>query len=278
VLATLALVALAQGCATPRIRIERSCPPCIPLDPTAKVGLEIVVEGGPGPGKIESLTEAVLGGQLLDRRAAAEPVGQELDRHLRMADHPVVDPRAADVVFRACPTHWSYQGPALLHPGQNGSGYLRVFIEVLRANNPGAPCIYSATYWSRVQAPDERLAISRAADRVADGLVADLRPSRICNVVEMDNCDPRAKTGIELCERGQFDAAYSAFSDLAAQAPDSAPVLYDFAVLKESRGEYNDAEALLLRATQKDPKGIYYIALERVRAARRDAEALGKTP
>jgi hypothetical protein len=275
----MAILALAQGCATPRIRIERSCPPCIPLDPTDKVGLEIVVEGVPG--KTESFTEAVVGavgGQLLDRRAAAEPVGQELDRHLRMAAHPLVDPRTADVLFRACPTHWSYQGPALFHPGQDGSGYLRVFIEVRRANTPGAPCIYSATYWSRAQAPDERLAMARAADRVADILVADLRPSRICNVVEMDSCDPRAKTGIALCERGQFDAAYSAFSDLAAQAPDSAPVLYDFAVLRESRGEYDGAEALLLRATKMEPKGIYYIALERVRAARRDAEALGKTP
>ena len=57
-----------------------------------------------------------------------------------------------------------------------------------------------------------------------------------------------------------------------------APALYNFAVLRESRGEYNEAESLLLKATQIDPKGVYYVALERVRAARRDAEALGKTP
>jgi Flp pilus assembly protein TadD len=94
----------------------------------------------------------------------------------------------------------------------------------------------------------------------------------------MDDSDPRTETGISLCERGQFDAAYSAFSDLASRAPDSAPVLYNLAVLKESRGEYDDAESLLMRSTKMDPKAIFYIALERVRAAKRDAEALGRTP
>jgi Flp pilus assembly protein TadD len=120
--------------------------------------------------------------------------------------------------------------------------------------------------------------MARAADRVAERFADDLRPGRVCNVVEMDDSDSRVETGISLCKCGRFDAAYSAFSDLAAKAPDSAPVLYDLAVLKESRGEYNDAEALLLRATNLEPKGIYYIALERVRAAKRDAEALGSTP
>ncbi|HXX95273.1 MAG TPA: tetratricopeptide repeat protein, partial [Planctomycetota bacterium] len=138
--------------------------------------------------------------------------------------------------------------------------------------------IYSSTYWAKVHLPGEMGALGRAADMVSDNVVADLWPRRICNVVEMDNSDPRAQTGIKLCEHGQFDAAYAAFSDLAAQAPESAPALYNFAVLRESRGEYDDAEALLLRATKLDPKGVYYIALERVRAARRDAEALGKTP
>jgi len=120
--------------------------------------------------------------------------------------------------------------------------------------------------------------LARAADQSIDRFVADLKPTRICNVVDMDGSDPRAETGIQLCECGRFDAAYSAFSDLAGRAPDSAPALYNFAVLRESRGEYDEAESLLLKATQIDPKGIYYVALERVRAARRDAEALGKTP
>jgi len=97
-------------------------------------------------------------------------------------------------------------------------------------------------------------------------------------VVDMDDSDPSVETGITLCRCGHFDAAYTAFSDLAAKAPNSAPVLYNLGVLKESRGEYDGAEALLLQAIKIEPKGMYYVALERVRAARLDAEALGKTP
>jgi len=256
----IAFLALAAGCSTPQIRIERTCPPCIPLDPRAKVGLEVVVENLPG------------------RMSTSEAVHRELDRHLRRGANPVVDPQVADVLVRACPTQWSYEGPIVLLPCQNGVWHLRVRIEVLHAKSPDAPSIYSSTYWSRVHAPDEGQAIARAADLVSDRFVDDLRPSRICNVVVMDDSDSRVETGIELCRCGQFDAAYTAFSDLASRAPDSPPVLYDLAVLKESRGEYDQAEALLLRATQREQKAIYYVALERVRAARRDAEALGKTP
>jgi tetratricopeptide (TPR) repeat protein len=260
----IALLLLAQGCSTPRIRIEHTCPPCIPLDPHASVGLELVIDPAAG--------------QAPPRPEAAEMVRSELERHLLRGPYPLVEVTAAKVIVRATPTQWTYEGPLLLLPGQNGLWHLRVRIEVIPANSPNAPCIASSTYWSKVHALNEGLAIARAADMVADRFLDDLRPSRICNVVQMDDTDPRVQTGIQLCECGQFDAAYSAFSDLAARAPDSPPVLYDLAVLKESRGEYDEAEALLLRATKMDPKGVYYIALERVRAARHDAEALGKTP
>ena len=255
----IAFLALAQGCSTPRIRIERSCPPCIPLESDATIGLEIVT---PAPGA----------------QASAEIVRGELERHLLRGPYPLVDVRTAKVIVRACPTEWSYQWPFPPLPGQNGLGHLRVRIEVLHANSPNAPCIYSSTYWAKVHVPGEMGAMARAADLVSDNFAADLRPSRICNVVQMDDTDPRVETGIKLCECGQFDAAYTAFSDLATQAPESPPILYNLAVLKESRGEYDEAESLLLRATKMNPKGIYYIALERVRAAKRDAEALGKTP
>jgi hypothetical protein len=271
----IALFALAQGCSVPRIRIERDCPPCIPLEPGAKIGLELLPLNVPDPGIVVALAA---GGRALSRQAAAEPVLRELDRHLHFGANPIVDPRVADVLVRACPTQWCYEGPMLLLPGQNGLWHLRVRIEVVRANSPNAPCISSSTYWSRVHAPDEVQAIARASDLVADRFIADLRPSRICNVVDMDDSDPRVETGITLCRSGHFDAAYTAFSDLATQAPESAAVLYDLAVLKESRGEYDQAEELLLRATKRETKPIYYVALERVRAARRDAEALGKTP
>ncbi len=256
----IALVLLAQGCSTPRIRIEHTCPPCIALESDATIGLETVIDPAARPA------------------AVAEPVRGELARHLQRGPYPFVDVPSAKVIVRACPTQWSYEGLPLLLPGQNGQWYLRVRIDVLRASPPTAAPLSSSTYWAKVHAPGEGQAIARAADMVADRFLADLRPSRVCNIVDMDDSDPSMATGIELCECGRFDAAYSAFSDLAARMPDSAPALYNFAVLRESRGEYDEAEVLLLRATKIDPKAIYYVALERVRAGKRDAEALGKTP
>jgi hypothetical protein len=276
-----ALLTATAGCRAPEIRIERSCPACIQLAPNARIGLQVTAEDLPGARKTGGVIESVIDaatGQFMTRGAAAEPVWRELDRHLRCGANPVVDPGAADILVRARPTEWSYHGPIPPRPGTHGNGYLRVYIEVVQAKSPEAAPIYATTYWSKVEAPDEPLAMVKAADRLADRFVLDLRPSRICNVVKMDDSDPRVEPGISLCECGQFEAAHTAFSDLAARAPESAPVLYDLAVLKESRGEYNEAEALLLRATKIAQKAIYYSALERVRAARRDAEALGSTP
>jgi len=269
------------GCSTPEIRIERSCPACISLPPNAKIGVLVTAEDLPGARKTGGVIESIIDastGQFLTRRAAAEPVWRELDRHLRFGVNPVVAPGAADILVRARPTQWSYRGPIPPLPGQHGNGHLRVYIEVIHAKTPDAAPIYATTYWSKVEAPDEPLAMAKAADRLVDRFVLDLKPSRICNVVEMDDSDPRVETGITLCKCGQFEAAHTAFSDLAASAPDSAPVLYDLAVLKESRGEYDAAEALLLRATKIAQKPIYYTALTRVRAGRADAEALGSAP
>jgi len=254
------LLVAALGCSTPRIRIEHSCPPCIQLEPNATIGLETVIDPA------------------VARPEVSEVVRGELERHLLRGPYALVAAGSARVIVRATPVLWTYQWPFPPLPGQPGQGYLRVRIEVRPAAPPNAPCISSATYWAKVHAPGEMESLARAADQSVDRFVADLKPTRICNVVDMDGSDPRTETGIQLCECGRFDAAYSAFSDLAVRAPDSAPALYNFAVLRESRGEYDEAESLLLKATQIDPKGIYYVALERVRAARRDAEALGKTP
>ena len=92
--------------------------------------------------------------------------------------------------------------------------------------------------------------------------------------VELDDSDPNAEPGIELCKDGKFDAAYVAFSEASSRSPGSAPLLYNLAVLAEARGEYNLAESMLGRATGLEPKALYFEALDRVRRARGDSEAL----
>lgn len=276
-----ALLVAAAGCGAPQITIERSRPACIQVGSEAKIAVRVTTEGDPPERKTKALVDAAIdaaGGQFLNKRAAAEPLWRELERELGRGVNPVVDLASADFIVLAHPTEWSYEGPILTQPDNPGHGHLRVHIDVVRANSPGEKPVYGSTYWSKVEAPDETRAIEKAAHLLAERFTADLRPSRVCNVVEMDDSDPRTSTGISLCRSGEFEAAHTAFSDLAAGAPGSAPALYDLAVLKESRGEYDEAEALLLRATKIAQKPIYYSALARVRAARVDAEALGSAP
>src|SRR5581483_1647498 len=89
----IALLIAAQGCSTPRIRIEHTAPPCIALESGATVGLETVIDPAARPA------------------AVAEPVRGELARHLQRGPYPFVDVPSAKVIVRACPTQWTYEGP-----------------------------------------------------------------------------------------------------------------------------------------------------------------------
>jgi hypothetical protein len=65
-----------------------------------------------------------------------------------------------------------------------------------------------------------------------------------------------------------------AFADAVARSPRSAPALYNMGVMAEARGSYDEAENVILWATELAQKSMYYTALERVRQSRRDAQAL----
>jgi len=113
--------------------------------------------------------------------------------------------------------------------------------------------------------------MARSSRALAGAFLRTLQPTRISAVVELDDSDPITEPGIALCEDGNFEAAYLAFSEAATRAPKSAPVLYDLAVLAEARGDYDLAESMLTRATGLEPKELYFSALERVRRVRKDS-------
>lgn len=273
-----AVLASAVAC-TPRIRITRPTPARFHLPTTQPLALEVKPDGvAPSATTVMDAAIGLSQGQVMNKWVAVEPVRVEWNGQLHAASYKLVAAGQAERILRIVPTGWAYEIDK-----QNlkaGHGRLDLRVEVLDARNPDGPPLFREEYWatSSVSNVGEPEAMLRAAKTAALRFLEDLRPGQVWNTVELDDDDPAAEPGIQLCKQNQFEAAHAAFSDLATRSPGSAPALYNLAVLKESRGEYDQAEELLIRATQIQPKPIYYSALERVRYARADAVALSQTP
>ncbi len=261
---------ITSGCAH-NIRIERTRPARVNLSTDRKIGVQVEaappVPGGPNLTEAANTVLAFTQGQVIQPEMAVEPVRTELYRGLQQSQFTLVDASGADTLVRVIPTEWKYRGPPPLQRG-SGSGTLHIRLELLDGKNKDAPRIFTDTYWASVNAPNEAEAILRASRKVAQVFIEDLQPVRVWDKVELDTTDPVTKPGVELCDQGRFDGAHAAFSDAVARSPNSAPALYNLAVLDEARGNYDRAEELLLNATRINSKSIYYVALERVRAAK----------
>lgn len=257
--------ALLSGCAH-HIRIARTRP--APLNLAADRTLEVLVEAPSTPNDQPTASDAVgaffdaTRGQLIPTAFAVDPLRKEFRDALHASRFPLA--AGADTLVRVTPIDWTYRGPLPLQRG-TGSGKLQARVEVLDRRLPEAPRLYNETFWATSEAPNEAEAILRAARRLTQAFLRELEPTRVWARVELDDSDPIGKPGIELCERGLFDAAHTAFTDAVSRQPDSAPSLYNLAVLEEARGEYGVAERLLLDATRIQPKTLYFEALERVR-------------
>jgi tetratricopeptide (TPR) repeat protein len=274
-LSALAPLLLLLAC-TPRIRIEWTRPAAFSLPTDKKVALVVETDGvAPSAGNVLDTAIGLTQGQVLNKWLAIEPLRNELGTQLAREGYNLVDRDKADVLVRVQPTAWSYQ---LGKAGdlKNGSGRLDAKVDVLEAKNASAPAIYRQTYWATASANNvgELEAMVRASQRLTRVFLGELKPSRVSAQVELDDSDPVTETGVALAKDGKFEAAYAAFSDAVARKPESAPALYDLAVLHEARGEYDQAEELLRRATSISPRPIYYEALERVSGARKDAQAI----
>jgi tetratricopeptide (TPR) repeat protein len=270
------LLAMTVGCSQHRIRIERTRPARFSLGANQPVALQVEKDGTPTTS--HTVFEAVVDvsqGQMLNKWLAVDPVRTELNAQMRGAGYTVVDGAAASLILRVRPTSWSYQLEKWSDL-RSGHGRLQALIEIVDARDPNARPVFTETYWATAGADDEGEpeAMVRAARNLVQAFIEELRPYRVWDEVELDDDDPRVKPGIALCERGQFEEAYAVFSDAVASNPRSAPALYNLGLLAESRGSYDEAESVLMRAIEIAPKTMYYSAIERVRLARRDAEAL----
>lgn len=273
----LSLLALSMGCSN-SFRINRTRPAAFPLRTDQKIALQVERDGTP-PSATTVLDAAVAltVGQVLNKWLAVEPVRSEFNASLRGSGYTLVD-RFPELIVRVRPTAWSYQlqeKPKDLNALRSGSGRLDARIEILDARDPST-VLYGGSYWASATASNagEPEAMARAAQRMAGRFISDLRPYRVSVKVELDDDDPIVKPGLKLCKQGHFDAAYAAFADAVARSPRSAPALYNLGVLAESRGSYDEAESVILRAIELAQKPMYYKALQRVRLSRRDAEAL----
>lgn len=271
-----ALAAVATGCSH-NIRIERTRPAEFNLPTTQTVAVEVQPDGTPPTtNNVVEAAISVTQGQILNKWVAMQPVRQELESALRRGGYQLVDKSQAAVIIWVKPTKWAYELSKDPKQGRSGSGRIDVHLEVIDAKASGAQPLYSSNYWATSTASKvgELEAMGKASQRFANRFLQDLTPQRYSQVVEMDDSDDALEAGIDLCEDGQFDAAYQFFSDATVRNPNSAPALYNLAVLTESRGEYDAAENLLVKATQLNPKQLYYEGLSRVRNAREEAQAL----
>ncbi|MBX5484551.1 MAG: tetratricopeptide repeat protein [Myxococcaceae bacterium] len=273
------LALMAQGCSS-TIRISRTRPPVFQIKDNQKIALQVEADGtAPSAATVMDAAISFGQGQLLNKWLAVEPVRNEFDAQFRNAAYQLVPADQADLIIRVRPVNWSYHLESAKSV-RSGSGRLDVRLEILDAHNPNGGALYSATYWGSASANNlgEPEAMLRSAQRIAGRFIADLKPYRVWEEVEMDRDEELVKPAIELCEDGQFDAAYQMLSDIVRAHPNSPAALYDLGVLAEARGSYDEAEQLVTQATQYAQKPIYYTALERIRRSRSDAQALQDSP
>lgn len=266
--AVVAALLFSTGCAHV-IRIERTRPARLNLNPERKLGLQVEALKKAENAQAAQAVGAIMnlaGGQLVQTEMAVEPLRNDFHRRLQASQFKLVDLGGADTLVKVVPTEWKYRGPPPLTQGV-GTGTLHIRLEVYDGKGEGAKLLFSDTYWAKAEASNEAEAILRASNRLASLFVSELEPDRVWAKVELDDSDPVVKPGIELCDRGMFDAAHQAFTDIVARTPNSAPALYNLAVLDEARGDYAKAEQLLTSATRIQSKPLYYAALERVRRA-----------
>jgi hypothetical protein len=266
----LLLGCLAFGC-KPAIRINWSRPPRFSFSQATPVALVAQPDGtAPSAGDVLDTIHGVTQGSVLNKWAAVPIVQNEFSSELGRAGYRVVDPRGAALILYVRPVGWHY---ALEQQNNFQQGVGR--LDVVDPQHPDAP-VFIETYWGRAVAQElaEPESMVRAAQLAVGAFLRDMLPRRVSSRVVLDNSDPITRPGIALCKLGQFDAAYDAFADAVARAPNSPPANYDLAVLAEARGEYDKSEQLLVHATQLNPKPLYFTALERTRTMRRDAQAM----
>jgi tetratricopeptide (TPR) repeat protein len=278
--ATLLLLALVLGgaCSTPSFRISHTRPAQVQLG-KARLGVEALPDGQkPNAEQVVGAVVSVAQGQLLNKWVAVKPVQLGFEGALRAAEFDVVEPRAAELMVRATPVSWAYDGPVLPHKDQKpGSGQLRVRVEIVDLRQGGKP-LYTATYRATGEAKTELAAMESAAHRAGRVFLRDLTPTRITNEVLLDDSDERVKPAVKLVRQGKFEAAYAALTDMSRRWPDSAAAHYNLALLCESRAEYEASEKLLNRALRLQQKPMYYEAQARMRKSRADWDALHAPP
>lgn len=127
-------------------------------------------------------------------------------------------------------------------------------------------------------ATDEKIQATLLA-RVVPEVVADVSPHREVRELELrKGGHPGLVQGIVYMKNERYDQAFGIWRQVAEQASeasDRAAARYNMGVVKEVRGEHEDAFALFREADQLDPGNELYIeALSRVEEAKRQRTRL----
>ena len=95
--------------------------------------------------------------------------------------------------------------------------------------------------------------MDEAVRACAQQFLVDLSPKHIERRLPLDKSDPLTEPGIEASGNGRFEEALQLFTEASAKAPQSAPLIYNRAVLMLWKGQLDEADALLSEAIKLSP-------------------------
>ncbi len=210
--------------------------------------------------------------------AALPTLEQEFKTRLTQARFQPAAKDRAQYAVRLTPTHWAYNSSGRM--GLDGTGKLDVRVTVVDLRNASAPPLYDDTIWGRAgsRGLGEPESMIRCSEAIAGEFLNLFSPSTGSGRFELDDEDPAVEQGIELARDGLIDGAYDSFFAAVRANPQSAPALYDFAVMTGAKGNLDEAERLMTEATRFQQKKLYYRALEIVRGARQERDAATVPP
>lgn len=269
------------GCAHKvMVRMDWVQPPRLTLPQGAAVFIDGHAAPVDGVDVVDGVLRADLGQVVrqVAKGASLPTLEQEFKTRLVQARFQTTDKNSAQYAVRLTPTYWAYNASGRM--GLDGTGKLDVRVTVVDLRNASAPPLYDDTIWGRAgsRGLGEVESMARCADAIAGEFLTLFSPSTGFGRFELDDEDPAVEQGIDLARDGLMDGAYDAFFAAVRANPQSAPALYDFAVMSGVKGNLDEAERLMTEATRFQQKKLYYRALEIVRGARQERDAASTPP
>ncbi|MBL8949933.1 MAG: hypothetical protein JNK82_04090 [Myxococcaceae bacterium] len=256
----LTTVLAAAGCAK-RVPVSYEEPPPIFIEPGAPVFVKSDTKDHGAGNNVLQVMSSVGQGLVLNKWAAIEVVERAFADTLRRSNFTVGGAAQGAVLhLNLEPTSWSGETTGQGKQQRLVNGVLKVEAEFIDpAARPGSQPVLVRTLTGRgAISRGESSAMNDAAYACAHQLVQELSPKHVARRLPLDESEPLAQPAIEAAGAGRFDEALQHTIEARVKAPQSAPLVYNQAVLLLWKGNLDEGDALLTQAVQMSPNGDGY--------------------